>query len=230
MAQFVWPANGKITSGFGNRNLNGLPNFHNGIDIGVPNRTPVTAAAAGTIIFEGLDIAGGNMIIIDHGNGYETYYEHLSAFTAPSHSHVTQGQQIGLSGGMIGEYGAGNSTGPHLHFGIKHGANYVDPLPILTGNGTITAGPAHKIGRADAGQATPQSLATAATQPSGFLGTGLGNPLNLLPGGKALGDITRFLTTSSNWKRLGEGLIGVAFLTFVIIRLLPDNMPLPIPV
>jgi len=230
MSQFISPAAGPVTSPYGPRGSG----FHTGMDIGAPDKSPIVASASGRIIFEALVPLAGNMIEIDHGNGFKTKYEHLSSFTVHLFDDVTQGQLIGYTGGAKGELGSGNATGPHLHFEILRNNQPVNPANYLTptmGAVTPIMGPAGVRGRADAGNATPEGLKLAASNPQGLFGTGLGNPVNLLPGGKALGTITGFLTTTSNWKRIGLGLIGVSLLGIAIIKIFPStNIPIPVPV
>lgn len=129
-AGFIWPiASLKtyISSPFGPR-INPVTHqfsTHDGIDIagaGI-NEHAVSCAAAGTVskIVSG-DRWYGNYIIVDHGKGLQTFYGHLCAFAAISVGKtVAQGQCIGFVGST------GNSTGPHLHFGVIQGGKYVDP-------------------------------------------------------------------------------------------------------
>jgi len=86
---------------------------HNGWDLGLAMYTPVLAAADGTVTYAGWDSYGwGNTVLIDHGNGFKTRYAHLDSVAVTVGQLVSRGQQIGLSGTT------GNSTGPHLHFGV----------------------------------------------------------------------------------------------------------------
>ncbi|NOZ05610.1 MAG: M23 family metallopeptidase [Chloroflexi bacterium] len=106
---FGWPVTGHITQGYSKH--------HRAIDIGASWGSPVFAADSGYISFTGWDRTGyGNMILIDHGNGFLTRYAHLSQFLVKVGQSVTKGTVIAKSGST------GNSTGPHLHFEvIKNG-------------------------------------------------------------------------------------------------------------
>jgi murein DD-endopeptidase MepM/ murein hydrolase activator NlpD len=88
---------------------------HQAIDIGVPEGSPVVASDTGTVTWAGWNVYGyGNLIVINHGNGYETYYAHLSAISVVPGQIVYQGNYIGASGNT------GRSSGPHLHFEIRY--------------------------------------------------------------------------------------------------------------
>jgi murein DD-endopeptidase MepM/ murein hydrolase activator NlpD len=110
---FVWPASGTLTDRFGFRTKSGR--WHNGLDIASIAGSPVYAADSGFVTFAGwTDVGYGNLVVIDHRNGYETRYAHLQAFF------VTAGQSVG-QGTVIGTIGStGNSSGPHVHFEIRH--------------------------------------------------------------------------------------------------------------
>jgi murein DD-endopeptidase MepM/ murein hydrolase activator NlpD len=125
--KFSWPVTGTITSPFGWRSnpFGGAPEFHQGLDIGAPSGTTVTAAAAGTVIMAQWYGGYGNYILIDHGGGYSTGYGHLSAIYVSRGQTVARGQAIGAVGST------GYSTGPHLHFEIRINGKPVDPAPRL---------------------------------------------------------------------------------------------------
>ena len=128
---YIWPCNGIrwITSMFGGRQSPGGigSTIHKGVDIGTPMGTPVLAAKSGTVTWASWNGGYGNCIIISHGNGNSTLYGHLSDYNVTTDQQVKQGQVIGYSGNT------GNSTGPHLHFGIIENSNWIDPLNYLTG-------------------------------------------------------------------------------------------------
>ncbi len=105
----AYPARGRITSGFGWR----WGRMHNGIDIGIPEGTPVKAADGGTVVFSGRRGELGNLVIIDHGEGIETYYGHNSKNLVSKGDKVFKGQTIAMSGST------GKVTGPHLHFEVR---------------------------------------------------------------------------------------------------------------
>jgi murein DD-endopeptidase MepM/ murein hydrolase activator NlpD len=110
---FVWPATGTLTDRFGFRTKGGR--WHNGLDIASLRNAPVVAADSGFVTFAGwTDVGYGNLVVIDHRNGYETRYAHLQAFFVSAGQSVGQGTQIGAIGST------GNSSGPHVHFEIRH--------------------------------------------------------------------------------------------------------------
>ena len=88
-------------------------------------RKDCTAIAMGIIIKQGHDARSGKYIVIDHGNGIESVYCHLSKFLHEPGAIVLAGDEIGVSGET------GMATGPHLHFAIKENGKYVDPLPLI---------------------------------------------------------------------------------------------------
>lgn len=100
---------------------------HQGIDIGMYPRQPIFAADNGTVIFSGWDKTGfGNLVIIDHGNGYWSYYGHNTANLVKAGDGVLQGQQIAEAGST------GNSTGDHLDFRIRvDGGSFLNPDDFL---------------------------------------------------------------------------------------------------
>jgi hypothetical protein len=116
---FAWPLNSQsITQGFWGG--------HPAIDIDTYFRQPVFASDSGTVIFSAFSETGfGNLVVIDHGNGFWTYYAHNHANLVSVGSGVSQGQQIAESGST------GNSTGDHLHFGIRAEGSWVNPLNFL---------------------------------------------------------------------------------------------------
>lgn len=125
--QLLWPAAGPVTSGFGYRThpIFGDRRLHTGIDIGAAYGAPVIAADGGTVIFAGVMSGYGNAIVIDHGGGLATTYNHLSSFTVSSGQGVSRGSQIGAVGC------SGYCTGPHLHFEVRVDGTPVDPMPYL---------------------------------------------------------------------------------------------------
>jgi murein DD-endopeptidase MepM/ murein hydrolase activator NlpD len=102
--------------------------FHKGVDLGADYGETVHAAAAGTIVAAGWDDGGyGNKIDIDHGNGYHTWYAHLSRVEVQIGQHVYKGQTIAQVGST------GFSTGPHLHYQVMLNGTPIDPEPFLHG-------------------------------------------------------------------------------------------------
>lgn len=121
------PVGGAVAAGFGWR-TDPWPEFHKGLDLEANFGAPVRASAAGTVASAGWDAGGfGIKVDIDHGNGYHTWYAHLSRVTVSAGRHVTKGQQIALSGST------GESTGPHLHYQVMYDGQAIDPLPFLNG-------------------------------------------------------------------------------------------------
>ncbi len=99
---------------------------HPAIDIGTPEGTPVVASDTGTVTWAGWNIYGyGNLVVINHGNGYETYYGHLSQINVGVGQAVYQGSVIGATGNT------GRSSGPHLHLEIRYYNSFLEPLSTL---------------------------------------------------------------------------------------------------
>ena len=118
---FIWPSQYQALSG-GDFKIG-----HPGLDLSAPTGTAVYAADSGMVIFAGWTgaVGYGNAILIDHGNGYQTLYAHLSQVSTHCGAKVDQGKLIGLSGNT------GNSTGPHLHFEVRVPGGYINPLSVL---------------------------------------------------------------------------------------------------
>ncbi len=119
-ARFMHPLNGRgtISSTYGSR----WGTFHYGLDFAAPAGTPIYASAGGKVIYSGYNNGGyGKLIIIDHGNGYQTYYAHCSSLYVNVGESVSQGQNI------AGVGTTGNSTGNHLHFEVRVGGTPVNP-------------------------------------------------------------------------------------------------------
>lgn len=118
---FMWPFRGRITSGFGMR----WGRMHTGLDIAGAYGSPIVAAKAGTVIFNGWKGGYGYTVMIDHGGGVTTLYGHNSKNLVQVGEHVDQGQTIALIGS------SGQSTGPHVHFEIRVNGWPQDPRPSL---------------------------------------------------------------------------------------------------
>ena len=143
----ITPVNGPITQLFGENPAVykkwGFPG-HNGIDYGIPNGTPIGAAAAGVVAAVSFENGGyGNYVKLSHTDGaktFFTYYAHLASAAAAAGQKVKSGTVIGLSNNT------GASTGPHLHFGLRiDGQNpaykgYVDPMPYFTSGAEVETG------------------------------------------------------------------------------------------
>lgn len=121
-ASFMRPiAGGTITSKYGQRSSG----FHTGLDIASAMGTPIYASAAGTVKFAGRKGSYGLLVIIDHGNGYQTYYAHCSSLYVSAGQTVSQGENISAVGST------GNSTGPHVHFEIRYNGSTKNPLNYI---------------------------------------------------------------------------------------------------
>ena len=117
---FVWPTTARYISGYH------YSAIHRGIDIGGAMGNAIFAADSGVIVYAGWSNYGyGNLIVVDHGNGWQTAYAHLSSIA------VTCGQSV-FQGGYIGAMGStGNSTGPHLHFEMVFNGAKPNPMDYL---------------------------------------------------------------------------------------------------
>jgi murein DD-endopeptidase MepM/ murein hydrolase activator NlpD len=125
---FAPPVIGKVSSGFGWRNVSVNGNrYHAGIDLAAPLGTPVRAARTGIVTRAGWWGTYGNVVTLDHGDGTETRYAHLSTVLVRVGQALRQGDVLG----RVGSTGA--STGPHLHFEVRFDGRAVDPLPYLQG-------------------------------------------------------------------------------------------------
>lgn len=124
---FGWPCNGVITSGFGPRNtgIRGASTYHEGIDIANSYGTPIYASDGGTVTHSGWLGGYGYLVIIDHGNGYQTYYGHNSSLLVKVGDHVYKGQQIARMGST------GVSSGNHCDFRIKLNGTFLNPMNFL---------------------------------------------------------------------------------------------------
>ncbi|MGI6611678.1 MAG: peptidoglycan DD-metalloendopeptidase family protein [Limnochordia bacterium] len=118
---FAWPVTGRLTSPYGKR----WGRMHEGIDLGVPTGTPVRAAADGIVKSAGWSGGYGQLLVIDHGSGWETYYAHNSELRVAKGDAVRKGQVVARSGNT------GRTTGPHLHFEIRRDNKPLDPLRFL---------------------------------------------------------------------------------------------------
>lgn len=126
---FVCPisAGYRISSYFGRRAdpFTGVASSHTGIDLACPMGTPINASMSGKVVYVGWSNIFGNYVIINHGNGYQTLYGHMSKTLCRTGQTVGQGTRIGLVGST------GYSTGPHLHFTVYKNGKLVDPLSLI---------------------------------------------------------------------------------------------------
>ncbi len=117
---FIWPAGSHIVSG------NDYWSGHLGIDIGLSFGDAIVASDSGVVVFAGWSYGGyGYMVMLDHGNGYQTLYAHLDSVGVGCGQSVGQGQYLGGGGS------SGNSTGPHLHFEVRLNSGWVSPWYVL---------------------------------------------------------------------------------------------------
>ncbi|HYF93435.1 MAG TPA: M23 family metallopeptidase [Symbiobacteriaceae bacterium] len=125
---FAWPVVAPITSRYGMRvsPIDGVRRLHAGVDLGVSTGTPIRASKAGTVVVAEMNPTYGLMVVVDHGEGYQSLYAHSSALAVQPGQHVEQGQVVSYAGST------GLSTGPHLHFEIHYNETPVDPLLLLS--------------------------------------------------------------------------------------------------
>lgn len=115
------PITGTITSRFGRRSSG----YHTGLDIANSQGTPIKPASQGTVTYAGWKGSYGNLVIISHGNGIETYYAHCSKL------YVSAGQIVSTEDTIAAVGSTGNSTGPHLHLEVRVNGKYVNPQQYI---------------------------------------------------------------------------------------------------
>jgi peptidoglycan hydrolase-like protein with peptidoglycan-binding domain len=133
--RFFRPVPGPIGDGFG-----WIPpgRWHTGVDFPEPQGTPIHAGGVGVVSFAGFNTGGyGNLVVITHRLGFESWYGHMSRIAASVGQRVSGGVTIGYIGST------GHSTGPHLHFEVRHFGTPVDPVPYLLGYRAAGARPAN---------------------------------------------------------------------------------------
>jgi murein DD-endopeptidase MepM/ murein hydrolase activator NlpD len=120
---FRWPVAGQVTSNFGWRD----GRQHKGIDIWSPakEKAEIHAALSGQVVQAGYVNGYGNLVVVDHGGGWVTYYAHLSRITVSKGEQVATGQVLGFMGMT------GRATGYHLHFEVRKGDKAINPLRLL---------------------------------------------------------------------------------------------------
>jgi peptidoglycan hydrolase-like protein with peptidoglycan-binding domain len=129
--RFLRPIPGGITDGFGW--VGGRR--HTGVDIPADEGTPVGAAGRGVVVFAGWNDGGyGNLVVVKHRLGFESWYAHLSRIAASEDEAVVGGTRIGYVGST------GHATGPHLHFEVRHFGTPIDPVPRLLSTVAFAAG------------------------------------------------------------------------------------------
>jgi hypothetical protein len=142
----LWPVEGIMRSPFGGRTdpFSGEGAFHTGVDIAAPVGTAVHVTADGVVASAGWSGSYGKLVTVDHGNGLETYYAHLSQFLVVPGQEVRRNEIIALTGGT------GHVTGPHLHYEVRVGGTPVNPYKYLSSPRTQMAA-AGKSGHSDLG-------------------------------------------------------------------------------
>lgn len=127
--------NANFTSGFGVRSdpFRGRSAMHAGIDLAGPTGTPIYATADGVVSRSEYAGAYGNLVELNHGQGIQTRYAHLSRLIAKQGQRVSRGDLIGLMGST------GRSTGPHLHYEVRIDGRAVNPIPFMQGNDYLLA-------------------------------------------------------------------------------------------
>lgn len=144
MANLIYPFDPSLINyGFGN--APGYGGFHNGVDFAVGQGTPLIATASGVIRNNDAGAVDGAGVDITTDDGWKVRMWHVSKFLVPNGSRVNQGDTVALSGGARGSWGAGNATGPHLHWGLMIGGQWVNPCdyvgqaPAPAPSGDVTA-------------------------------------------------------------------------------------------
>jgi murein DD-endopeptidase MepM/ murein hydrolase activator NlpD len=124
-SSFRWPVKGRVIQGFGPKSGGGQ---NDGINVAVPEGTPIKAAEDGVVAYAGSELKGyGNLVLVRHSNGFVTAYAHASELNVKKGETIKRGQVIGKAGQT------GNVSSPQLHFEVRKGATPVDPTQYLAG-------------------------------------------------------------------------------------------------
>ena len=136
----LWPVNGRVMSSFGSRMdpFSGEGAVHTGVDLSAAWGTPVHAAADGIVTHASWGGAYGNIVIIDHGDGMQTWYAHLSSFAVVPGQEIRRGEVLGRSGAT------GRVTAPHLHYEVRVGGTPVNPYKYLANSLLAQPAPVQK--------------------------------------------------------------------------------------
>jgi murein DD-endopeptidase MepM/ murein hydrolase activator NlpD len=126
----IWPVDGVLMSSYGERTdpFSGEGAYHTGVDISAPIGTPAHVTADGIVVFADRSGGYGRLVVVDHGNGFETYYAHLSQFDVVPGQEIRQGELVGAVGA------SGRVTAPHLHYEVRLRKAPVNPYRYLTSN------------------------------------------------------------------------------------------------
>lgn len=124
----LWPVTGRLISPFGGRTdpFSGEGAMHTGVDLSAAWGTPVHAAADGIVTHASWGGQYGNIVVIDHGEGLQTWYAHLSSFAVVPGQEIRRGDVLGRSGAT------GRVTAPHLHYEVRVGGTPINPYKYLT--------------------------------------------------------------------------------------------------
>lgn len=122
-----WPVIGRVTSSFGERihPISGSPDFHQGLDVSAPPGAPVRATAEGIVSFAGWGSGNGNLVVIEHGFGYSSFYAHNKSIAVAVGQRVKRGDVIAYLGST------GNTTGPHLHYEVWKDGKALNPAAFI---------------------------------------------------------------------------------------------------
>lgn len=129
-SSFIWPVTGRITSGYGMRNhpITRVRSFHNGVDIRARRGTEILSPVEGTVITAGHAGLLGRLVRIKTNDGLILYMGHMQKIKCVKGQKIKRGQVVGTIGS------SGRATGPHLHFSVKSGGKYVNPMQYLSSN------------------------------------------------------------------------------------------------
>ncbi|UCE80101.1 MAG: M23 family metallopeptidase [Nitrospiraceae bacterium] len=124
-----WPVAGRLTSSYGRREhpKSRRRDFHSGVDIAAGPGTPVTVTADGIVSFSGWAGGNGNLVVVEHGHGYSTFYAHNKKVNVKVGQEVRRGDIISFIGST------GNSTGPHVHYEIWKEGKSLNPYKFIKG-------------------------------------------------------------------------------------------------
>lgn len=136
----LWPVTGRLLSPFGARTdpFSGEGAIHTGVDLSASMGTPVHATADGVVTHASWGGQYGNLVIIDHGNGMQTWYAHLSRFLVVPGQEIRRGEVLGLSGAT------GRVTAPHLHYEVRMDGTPVNPYKYLANSLAAQPAPVQK--------------------------------------------------------------------------------------
>ena len=136
----LWPVDGRLMSPFGARTdpFSGEGAMHTGVDLSAAMGTPVRAAADGIVLHAEWFGSYGKVVVIDHGNGVQTLYAHLSRFDVVPGQEIRRGDTVGRSGAT------GRVTSPHLHYEVRMAGTPVNPYPFLANSAFSLPSPSQK--------------------------------------------------------------------------------------